>query len=752
MRLFGLDIRRGKGATGASSTAQLRQAAPQGPFSTFFNGYVPRKVSPQFYEVLREAVPVVGSAIRRLSSLTGTLQVDGDNAKLVDELREFFTYVPVNDYQVGIQSFLDNYQNEAFEQGFAIAEKVWNKNRTDIANLRVGDSKLIFFTTDDKGILSVVARTQSYITPYSNPYVFDPARATEQMLTGLWNTLGYFPAGGLMDTPLDMSNKMYLCFHSNNQDPYGESLLSSMQFVSKLLTTVLNQGMNIWERHGDPSYSIVYKSTAKNLNSIGTDGKTEAERREAKISGYFSTIMSAKRKGQSGDLVNVIDKDADFKVEVVGAEGKVLTMEVPYRICVEQIISKSGLVPWMCGISLGGDNAGGVKEAEVELVLSDAEVRKASIIPQLQVMARELLSARGRTWKPGDFVLSLKSPNLHDLKATAEANFLNAQARLMESGARQGGAVIETTPATGTEPAKTVTRLLPPSPHGRGAGGEGSTSGGEGRIVSLRSALASYRKNWGNECHCHDGLESVKDRSPEALQIMADYTAALKSGWSDTLDRVISTLGLPTDEKAVKAPVNFSAGDYERVRFEVMKFVEKMQAHSSDEQGPIVTYTGRAHALGMMQAASASGLSVPTLDLLKNQEIFQELLNSGFALVKDRTTLFYEDSIKRAMQDGVINGVNPKDIARTLRNNFDGANSDWERLARSEVTMAQETGKLNEWSAQKVKRVHFSPASGACSVCQALAGDYDIDKCPLPVGSTHPRCTCSITLADSELN
>lgn len=739
--LFLMENRRGKAPAPGGSSAQLRQAAPQGPFSGWFAGYVPRRVSPEFYEVLRDAVPVVGAAIRRLSALTGTLQVEGDNGKLVDELREFFTFVPVNDFQVGIQAFLDNYQNEAFEQGFALHEEVWDAGMTDIVNLRVGDSKLICFTTDEKGVLGAAARSQAVPVSGANANLFDPSTSVQQMISGAWNALGWFPSGGISDVPLNMANKGYLCFHGNNQDPYGESLMSSMPFVAKLFATVLNQGMNVWERYGDPSYNVKYKTTARSL------GPDSADVRRDKIAADFTAAINAKRKGKSGDFVNVVGKDDDMVVEVIGAEGKVMTMEVPYRLCVEQMVSKTGLSPWMLGINLGANNAGGVKEAEVELVLSDAEVRKASLLPILHTMSRRLLAARGRTWKPGDFVLSLKSPNLHDLIATAQAGFLNAQARLMESGAAANGAVIETTPGTGNEPAKTVIRIntkdnSPQPPLRLRGGAEG------GGVISLRGKLALYRSKSLNavQHHCHE----TKDRSPEAEQIVNDYYTDTAALWADARDKVLNILGLSGygEDKAALKAFEFTPAQDGQVKKAVMSFAEKMKAHSQEEHGPVVTYTGRAHALGLVQAAQASGLAAPTLDLIKNREVYQELLDSGFKLVTDKATLIYADEIKAAMQSGVERGANPKDVARDLMKVFDDKNPDWERIARSEVALAQETAKINEWDAEGVKKVRFSPASGACTICQALAGDYKIGECPVPMADTHPRCTCAITLAD----
>ena len=85
-----------------------------------------------------------------------------------------------------------------------------------------------------------------------------------------------------------------------------------------------------------------------------------------------------------------------------------------------------------------------------------------------------------------------------------------------------------------------------------------------------------------------------------------------------------------------------------------------------------------------------------------------------------------------------------KDLSRRLEKLFGDKNADWERLARSEIRMAAETAKLDEWAQRGMEKVEFTPAPDACPICRALAGEYEIDKAPLrPVRDTHPRCRCA---------
>ncbi len=756
-----LDLRNAKDPSGASSgagraafptwplpparpnvsVAQLRQAAPQGPFSTWFQGYVPRVVAPEFYEVMREAIPLIGGIIRTLAGLTGTLQITGGNDKIVEELREFFTFVQVNDFQVGIQAFLDNWQNEVFEQGFAFAEKVWTKDRKDIRQLRIGDSKFLFFKNDEFGNIYATMRPK----PWPRLGLYDPTYRTHQLidphlLSGTWSSLGYYPVWAPMEIPLDLTNKMYLSFHGNNQDPYGESLLSGMEFVAQLFATLINQDRNIFERFGDPSYNVQLRSSEKYLDSTDADGKTKAEKLAEDLREDFDEVMHRKRHGLSGDFINVLDKDSVLDIKVIGGDGKIITQkEVSYRICVEQILAKARLQPWMAGIS-SGRQAGAVDDPESALAMQDAEQRKAVILPHLDLLARDVLRARGRTWKKGDYVLSLVSPNLHNIQQAAQARFLNAQADMMIANSLQlqNDTEIETETDVATGKVLTTVKFVR---HPRENGGP----------ATFKSPDSHFRGNDKTHHVCKEA--KVKDSQAEA--IIQQGLASVSALWVSLQEKVFGILNLVIPAKAGTQGLfkgfEFTAADLREVRDAIRQFADEMNADSQTTQGPVSSYTGQAHALGFLQAAQESGVGIPVLDLLHNEEVYKKLLNNGFDLVRNDATRFYQDEIKPALQTGMLRGANPREIASGLAKQFGAWNGNWERLVRSEVCLAQERGKRDEWKAEKIKRVHFSPASGACSICASLEGDYDIDDCPVPVEDTHPRCTCSVNLAQSEL-
>ena len=120
------------------------------------------------------------------------------------------------------------------------------------------------------------------------------------------------------------------------------------------------------------------------------------------------------------------------------------------------------------------------------------------------------------------------------------------------------------------------------------------------------------------------------------------------------------------------------------------------------------------------------GKEQPILNLIKNKEIYEKLIQTGFDLVKDNATMRIHGNIMAEMEAQMLAGTNPTHVAARLRKLFGDANSDWERLARSEMSMAAENAKIDEWGAWGV----------------------DVTDAIIPVQDTHPRCKCSNSVRD----
>lgn len=685
-------------ATNNVTKPQFGVNNPQGPMTPYFKDYYLRKVSGTFYEALREGIPVIDAAIRRLISLNGTIKIIGDNQAIVRELEDFCLNIPVNDTQKGIHAFLENAGNETFEQGFCLPEFVAQKDLKGIAELRVPDSKDIIFRKNAEGRAEPWYRNRwnSSQTRLSNPNSIMQTILTAQFGQSVM-------VGGMMEQKLNPANKLYFSINNENNNPYGVSLMRSMEFCSKLLATMQNSLGNVWERFGDPSYHVNYGLTKRSLN-----GETLEERRQ-KIANDFDAAIRAKRAGKSADFVSALNADDKMEISVIGADNQVLELEVPARHVLEQLIGKTGLPAWMLGIYWSTTER--MATLEVEAILQDAKIRQLAMLPEFIRLFSTHLKMRGLKYSrittsvdtPGDWGIIFETPNLRDMVAQAQARFLNAQADMM--GAEQESLVTES-------------KTTPPS-------------------IKKKTLVADPSR------HVHKELYRPDDW-PDLDKIEDDYEARMKSDWEDLHQKVrlILGLGIPVTDKGVtRDSFTFSVEERAQVLAALKDYIG--QYSPDDEDSPVSWYYGQAYSLGLLQAVKLIGKDRPILDIIKNSEIYDALVKEGFSRVKDRSTLRIKNKILTEMEAFAISGTSPINVAERLKKLFTDGNSDWERLARSELSMAAERAKGEEWKAWGVETMDFMPGPDACSICVALKGEYPIDDCPLPVADTHPRCRCA---------
>ena len=662
---------------------QLRPNYGQGPFTPYFRQYIVRKVQPAFFEFLRESIPIVDAAIHRLVSLDGHIEVSGQNEALVDEIAEWMDNIAVNDVQRGLQAFHQSLTNEAFEQGFGLGEFVADEKGKDIIGLRTADSKYIQFSRAAAG-LEISQKSDDDHD---------------------WRVL-------------KPESLIYFSIHNENQNPYGTPLLRSCEFVSKILMTIQNATLNVWERFGDPSFNIVYKTSKK-------DGADHATRR-SQIETEFNLALRAKREGKSADFIRAIDKDSDITIEVIGHDNQILEMEVPSRHVLEQIVAKTGLPPWMLGLHWSTTER--LSNAEAEMLLADVATRQSAKMPMFTKLVAAMLTMRGRRWKPGDWELQWANINLHDVVANAQARFLNAQADMyyLQNAAAAGIEISREDLSIGKN-IKTPYLVMP-------------TPGG----TTIYSGKAAHH-------HCKELQRTFA--WPALDRVEEGYENRLKSDWAEllTMFKVILKLGLPPIKDAGDpGDEAFTIAEEQAAALsQALKVMIAAYAVTAADS-PVNWFYGQSVSLGFIRAAEMLGQPQALLSILKNSLIYDKLREAGFEMVRESATRAIIDKIIPEMRAYVLAGANPVSAARRLEQLFGAANSNWERLARSEMALAAELAKKEEWKAWKVKMTEFSPAPDACPLCFSLAGEYDIDDCPVPVQDTHPRCRCSTKPGKSE--
>ena len=368
--------------TSPMPAVQLREAEKH-PFG-MLSGYVPLGGGEErLYRAIREAVPVVDAAVMKLIRLTGGFTVACGDEKAQREIAEFIRTVPVGRGQFGLNAFVDSYLDSMITCGRAVGEIVTDGNR-DIAAVLCGD------------VSDVLIREGA--TP------LDFAVCVRD--------------GGGEVKPLPRQELLlFTPFNPEADSPYGVSLLRSMPFLTDILLKIYSAiGVN-WERAGNIRYAVVCKP--------GNDliDRSRAQDRAQAIAREWSEAMRSGKNGSVRDFVAIGDVD----VKVIGADSQILDSEVPVRQILEQLVSRTGIPPFMLGLNWSSTERMSAQQAD--LMTSELTAIRRTLTPMLERICRLWLRMHGYAC---GFEILWDDINLQDQVEEARAELYRQQARKLK--------------------------------------------------------------------------------------------------------------------------------------------------------------------------------------------------------------------------------------------------------------------------------------------------------------------------------
>lgn len=720
------DPSRNQGGVVATS---MRDSKPMGAWSPLFDNWEPRAVSPYLYEALKEAIPMLDGGLGCLVMLDGILEVEGDNDALVAEITDWMENVPVNDSEVGYQAAYSGWLEELYEQGHGVTEFVLDAKGRDVVGLRVADSKGTAFMRDSD-------RMRLFYRAPSNAGARRPdgLDGVENLLRG--SVRGQVTASALANVGYVELDPRQLVIGLNRPEadnPYGTSMLRSLPFVAQILLRLQNATGRVWERFGDPSYHVSYQAGSRMVDSA------EAKRRADAIVRDIGVAMGAKARGNSADIATGVGKEDKIQIEIVGAKGEELEIEMPARHMIEQIVAQFGFPAWMLGVSWAQPS--GLGEPQSELVLQSARTRFAKRKAALSRPIEAMLRGRGRRWKNGDWRLVQRLPSLHDEVKRAQAMFLTEQALMMRNGSgRQSG------DDSGPRGVDNVLRVYgsqgrkaaDPEPEGEPwaesdpALPQIEREAEEGLLDAWRALRDDMLEAVGIDTASaepfqfdmarlpHLILMGQNAREPMAERLLEQTMAAWERGVANAAEDSAHLIGKAANPNWKVAAIT-TAVAYKRAR----RLWERLGAKASWFDDPLIV-----QAINLVRAA------VRTL-----------FATRGLELVRGGLDRRVQERVVSALASGEFDGQNPVNVARELRRRFDAGEYNWERLARSEIGMAQARGKEAMYREAGIDRVDYMTARDelVSDICQHLeaAGPYDLEDAPLPVVDSHPLCRCT---------
>ena len=347
------------------------------PFGVM-NRYVPLHTGEiDLYRAIREAVPIVDAAIWKLTRLCGGVGVRCADPRAQAGLEEFFRTVNTGWGQRGVQAFLDRYLDDLFTCGHALGEIVLAPDGKDLAALLCADPEQVEVQIGDSPLDVRLCRT---------------GRGEGRELP--WQDLVRF-------TP----------FQPTGDSPCGVSLLRSMPFMTGILLKIFQATGQNWERAGNLRFAVVCKP--------GEGEEAFAQERCSQVAQEWSAAMQAGREGSVRDFVAV----GDVEIKVIGADSPILDSEVPIRQILEQLVARTGIPPFMLGLSWSSTERMSAQQAD--LLTSEVTAIRRTVEPALCRVAEMWLRVHGFGERAE---ILWEDINLQDIVEESKAELYRAQA------------------------------------------------------------------------------------------------------------------------------------------------------------------------------------------------------------------------------------------------------------------------------------------------------------------------------------
>ena len=355
-----------------AGAVQLRDARRH-PFAAL-DRYVPLQGADTVtYRSIREAIPVVDAAIAKMVRLCGGVSVRCRDGSAQLGLEQFLRTVPTGRGQRGIQSFLDCYLDSMLTCGRAVGEIVPARSGRDVAAVLCGDVDDVCVQEGDNPLDFLLCRREADGSVRPLP---------RQEL--------------LLFTP----------FQPESGSPYGVSMLRSMPYLAGILMQIYETiGLN-WERVGNVRFAVSCK---------GEDGS--AEERCARVAREWSQAMSA-GPGAVRDFVT----SGDVDIKVIGADNQVLDSEVPVRQLLEQLISRTGIPPFLLGLTWSSTER--MSSQQADILTSEIDAIRRSLTPVVERICSLWLRLHGHDGR-ADVIWD--TVNLQDEETLARAELYRAQ-------------------------------------------------------------------------------------------------------------------------------------------------------------------------------------------------------------------------------------------------------------------------------------------------------------------------------------
>lgn len=359
-------------------------SSPQTSYSHLFDllgSYSPASVcNPELYRMLREAIPIIDTAIHKIVRLTGGFTVKSNNGKSQVQLDEFVRNINVGGSGNGLQQFIDIYFEQLLTYGTSAGEIIM----------------------DSDGINSLYNVPIRNISLKRNPKNFN-------------DILVCRPDGN--NTPVKYQELvMYSALNPEAGNITGNSILKGLPFVASILVKIYESIGQNWERAGNLRYAVTYNPGSDMLD------RAYAKERATQIATEWANAMD---KNSVKDFVAV----GDVQIKVIGADNQILDSEIPVKQMLEQIVAKLSIPPFMLGLSWSTTER--MSSQQADALTTELTAYRRILTPVIEKICNIFLRLSGNS---DGVQVVWDEITLQDTVELAKAELYSAQAKTLLGG------------------------------------------------------------------------------------------------------------------------------------------------------------------------------------------------------------------------------------------------------------------------------------------------------------------------------
>ena len=330
----------------ARISAPVTQNRNGHPFG-IIDGYVPLG-APQIrlYYTLREAIPVIDAAILKIVRLTGGFEVKCFEKAAQNAMDDFVSNVSVGGNRQGLDAFVASYLEQLLTCGTAVGDMVTDTDGNMRALFNAPLQNIELKRNKNGFDIDIFVRDGVSLRKITAP---------EMCLLSVLN-----PEPGALT---------------------GNSIIKGMPFVSSVLLKIFESIGANWERVGNLRFAVTY-----NPKNDAVD-RAYAKDRAMQVAKEWGEAM------QSGSEIRDFVAVGDVQIKVIGADNQILDSEIPVRQMLEQIVAKTGIPPFMLGLSWSSTER--MSQQQSDALTSELEAYRRILTPVITKICSAFLRSRG---------------------------------------------------------------------------------------------------------------------------------------------------------------------------------------------------------------------------------------------------------------------------------------------------------------------------------------------------------------------